>query len=154
MPSAKIDFKLGSLSFAGEGDENWLAKQLDKILESARTLAPVVQKNVHETGDDQTGDGDGPLKGTTPGKIGTLAAFLKTKNATKPGQKFLATAEWSHLKGKPTLAAADVVKALRDNHQSRLSNPAVFLSQNIARGYCDKNGDQFFVTDEGRASLH
>jgi hypothetical protein len=39
MSNAKIDFAFGSLSFSGEGEEDWLAKQLDKILTAAPTLS-------------------------------------------------------------------------------------------------------------------
>jgi hypothetical protein len=46
-----------------------------------------------------------------------------------------------------------VSKALNDANQKRLGNPAECLNQNVAKGYCEKDGKQFFVTDDGKSSL-
>jgi hypothetical protein len=39
MTQAKVDLTLGALSFSGEGQQEWLGEQLDKILEAAPGLA-------------------------------------------------------------------------------------------------------------------
>ena len=36
---ARLDFKTGDLSFSGEGEPDWLAAQLDKVLAALRELA-------------------------------------------------------------------------------------------------------------------
>lgn len=41
MGDVKIQLKLGAVEFSGEGDQDWLAKQLDKILEKAPKLAAI-----------------------------------------------------------------------------------------------------------------
>lgn len=38
MVDAKIQFKLGAIEFTGEGEKDWIAQQLDKILEKAPIL--------------------------------------------------------------------------------------------------------------------
>ena len=38
MATAKIDVKIGRVEFVGEGDEKWVAAQLDKILTWAQTV--------------------------------------------------------------------------------------------------------------------
>ncbi len=33
MADAKLEFKLGAIEFSGEGEKDWVAAQLDKILD-------------------------------------------------------------------------------------------------------------------------
>jgi len=66
----------------------------------------------------------------------------------------LATAEWLHRKGHKNITTRDVAKALQDNHQKRLGNPADCLNKNVSKGHCEKIGKEFFVTDDGRETLH
>jgi hypothetical protein len=65
----------------------------------------------------------------------------------------LATADWIRLKGEKNLKTSLVTKALQQNHQSKLSNPADSLSQNVAKGFCEKTTDGFFITPEGLKAL-
>jgi len=51
------------------------------------------------------------------------------------------------------LTTGDVSKALKDSNQSRLGNPSQCLNDNVSKGYCEKDGKQFFVTQEGKVSL-
>ena len=153
MATAKIEFTLGSIRFSGEGDETWVSEQLDKILEKAPDLikiapeiqaitqpAPVVSPQVSASSDDAISSQ-------------TLQNFLRAKDARSGLRKFLATAIWLHAKGNPRLATADVSKVLRDTSQSRLANASDCLTKNVSKGYIEKQGRQFFVTDEGRESL-
>jgi len=79
---------------------------------------------------------------------------LREKNAsTNQVRKFLATAVWLHARGKKRLSTADVTRALKDSNQTRLGNPADCLNKNVAKGHCEKDGKDFFVTSEGSASL-
>lgn len=84
----------------------------------------------------------------------TLAVFLKEKNATRNQvKKCLATAIWLEAKGKQRMTTSDVTKALKDSNQARLGNASDCLNQNVSKGYCEKDGKEFFVTDEGKSSL-
>ena len=83
-----------------------------------------------------------------------MATFLKEKGATtKQVLKFLATAVWIESKGKQRLSTGDITKALKDSNQSKLGNPAECLNQNVKKGFCEKDGSEFFVTTEGKDSL-
>lgn len=145
MPDVKIQIKIGGIEFSGEGDKDWLGHQLDKILTNAQKLATLAVPQV---------GGHNPM-GTDPTIAQkALAAFLKEKNATRNQlKKFLATAVWLEAKGHPKMTTGDVTKALKDSSQSRLGNPSDCLSKNVQKGYCEKDGRQFFVTEEGKTSL-
>lgn len=153
MADTKIQFKLGAIEFSGEGEKEWLEAQLDKILEKAPKLINIVPSTP------PVGAG-APVGAHTP--IGVdpaiaqqpLATFLRTKNATKNQvKKFLATAIWLESKGKNRLNTGDITQALKDSNQVRLSNASDCLNKNINKGYCDKDGKDFFVTEDGKNSL-
>ncbi len=151
MSESKIEIKIGQITFSGQGEQDWIAKQLDKILAQAEKLiqlAPVSgESDVEGAGRKAMGKDNVIAKKTLP-------AFLQEKNATtKQVKKFLATAIWLEAKGMNRMSTSDVTKALNDAHQKRLGNPADCLNQNVTKGYCQKDGSQFFVTDEGKNSL-
>lgn len=84
----------------------------------------------------------------------SLASYLSARQASSNQLKrFLATADWLRQKGVNELSTALVSKALKDNHQSRLGNPADCLNKNAAKGLVEKEGRTFFITPEGLASL-
>ncbi len=99
--------------------------------------------------------GGGAAGGQASKSGGTLAAFLKAKGATSNQvRKFLSTAIWLHDRDKKDrLTTGDVTKALADNQQSRLSNASDCLNQNVGKGFCEKDGKGFYVTEEGRAEI-
>jgi hypothetical protein len=148
--SAKIEFKLGGIDFSGEGEEKWVASQLDKILERAPELLTNASAPADEDLKQDAGGGGAP-----PGEQNvTLAKFLQQKTAgSSQVRRFLATAEWLTIRGNKRPTTSDVSKALKDNHQNRLANPADCLNKNVSKGYCEKDGKKFFVTPEGRKSL-
>lgn len=151
MADAKIQFKLGGIEFVGEGEKDWIAKQLDKILEKAPKLVALVPAGTTGGG---SGGGHTPM-GTDPQIAAkTLAVILKEKNATKNQvKKFLSTAIWLEAKGKQRMTTSDVTKALKDSNQTRLGNASDCLNQNVSKGYCEKDGKEFFVTDDGKSYL-
>ena len=115
------------------------------------TAARFKVEDLHLGGEGQ-GEGQGGDAPKT--KVGTLAAFFKTaNNVDSQGGKFLATAEWLHLKGGDTLKTSDVTRAISANRQSKLNNAADSLNQNVKKGFCEKSGQGFYVTDEGRQAL-
>ncbi len=81
---------------------------------------------------------------------GSLASHIKKHNADKNQRKrFLVTADWIRLRGKPDLTTASVANALQENQQAKLTNPADCLNKNASKGYCEKTPDGFFITPEG-----
>jgi hypothetical protein len=153
MPESKIEIKIGSIQFSAEGDQTWVSEQLDKMLEHAESLAQVAPSQVApvavEPPTAHTPMAEDPVVAQKP-----LATFLKDKNATTAQvTKFLATAVWLESKGKDRITTSEVTSALRTSNQSKLGNPADCLNQNVKKGYCEKDGKDFFVTQEGKDSL-
>jgi len=154
MADAKIDIKIGAVSFAAEGSEKWLSGELDKVLAQAPELAAIAP--TESTGDGSGGDGDGTYaKRGKKGNLGNLANFLKGKSATdNQVKKFLATAVYLlDTTGKDRISTKEVTLALKNAHQTKLTNPANCLNQNVSKGHAEKDGSSFFVTDPGRSSL-
>jgi len=151
MGESKIEFSIGDLSFAGEGEEKWLAMQLDKIIKAAPDLAkiePPAAKSPEGSGNGSAGDGSGGEFTTS------LANHIKEKGGeTSQVKRFLATADWLRRRGNSNLTTGDISKALSSNHQKRLSNPADNLNQNVSKGHCEKKGKGFFITPEGKQAL-
>jgi hypothetical protein len=153
MPDSKLQIKIGDLEFTAEGDPSWLEKQLDKVLEKSPTLmaqqTSLPAKSAPASTDAHTPMAPDPGISTKP-----LATFLKEKGATSNQvKKFLATAVWLESKGNSRMATGDVVKALAGANQSKLSNASQCLVGNTQKGYCEKEGGQFFVTSAGKDSL-
>ncbi|GAB3489301.1 hypothetical protein GCM10027399_05100 [Curvibacter fontanus] len=146
MTTAKIEISVGAITFSGEGTEDWLEKQLDKLLASAPALAAI-----HPPADSGSSDQNGSNGAKD---VGTLPSFLQKKGATKNHvRRFLATAEWLHSKGSRRLQTGDVSKALSDANQPRLGNASECLNKNVSKGHCEKEGKAFFVTPEGKTFL-
>ena len=143
MAQAKIELKIGGLAFSGDADAAWLEKQLDKLLDFAKSAD--VDQNV------ESADAETEAKpGERTGKRGTLSGFLRSHNATSNQvRKFLATAVWLTLDGKKRLSTGDVTKALSANHQGKLRNASDCLNRNVKQGRCEKEGKQFYVTEDG-----
>jgi hypothetical protein len=142
--SSKIEIKIGNLSFSGEGEEKWLSSEFDKVLDK------IGKKIDIDKIEDENYNGE--INSEISKKA--LATFLKEKNAeTNQNDKFLVTAVWLNSKGNDKIKTNDVTKALKDNHQKRLGNPTECLRQNISKGFCEKYGNQFFVTEEGKKSI-
>lgn len=147
--TTKIRMKVGTVEVEYEGPEAFLKKELPGLVTHMSSVA----SQVPESGDSHHAE-DGIRNGASNGKVGTLAAFLKDAQVGKSATKrFLATAEWLHRKGNGELQTRDVTKALRENHQPRLGNASQCLINNVNGGYCEKHGRNFYVTDDGRASL-
>jgi hypothetical protein len=141
MGNAKIEVTLGGITFSGEGEEDWLSQQLDKILKTAPELVAAAPP---------AGNAATPLVPPS-GTPGPLATFIKAKGGDNSQVKrFLATAAWLRRRGQTNLTTAAVSKALADNQQKRLGNPADCLNQNVSKGHCEKtpNGG-FYITPDG-----
>jgi hypothetical protein len=154
MNNSKIQVKVGIVEFSGEGDQEWLALQLDKIISKVPELlrleleSPTIKDETTEVG---------KLKNppaTVTSKPMNLSSWLKEKNATiNLVKKFLATAAFLQVGGKSRLSTAEIVTALKNSNQSKLANPADNLNANVKKGFCEKDGNEFFVTVEGLEEL-
>jgi hypothetical protein len=154
MHEARIEFTIGAISFTGEGDKDWVAAQLDKFLEKVPELTKLAPKK--QAAEMTPSDSNQATQAQQDDSIAqqTLPGFLQERGAMKPQiRKFLATAVWLTAKGKDRLTTGDVTQALRESKQSRLSNASDCLNKNVAKGLCEKDGKEFFVTQEGKDSL-
>ncbi len=147
--TTKVRIKVGEVEVDFEGPESFLTKKLPDLISQLSSLAKQVPSG--SAGSSAIGSGGG---GTGGGNTGTLPAFLKEKRVGKnQKKKFLATAQWLHLKGSERIRTGDVAKALRDSHQGRITDPSICLAKNVTHGNCEKVGEDFFVTDDGRRAL-
>lgn len=147
--------QIGSFTFSGEGEGEWLAAQLDKLLDRAEHIIkifPATPVEAATTAAPHHEAADFSLSTAVAAK--SLASFLKEKNATSNQvSKFLVTAAWLEAKGNKRLTTANVSAALKVANQGKLGNPSDNLAKNIAKGHCEKDGNQFFVTQEGKDFL-
>jgi hypothetical protein len=147
MADAKIDIKVGEVSFSGEGDGKWVSEQFDKMLKHLPDLVAVAPAQT---------EADASRKGPSAGKArGTLSSFLTSTNSKiNQTRRFLATALWLQNGGKGHLSTTEVSTALSDNHQNRLTNPSQCLADNVKQGFCEKDGKkEFYVTDDGKVEI-
>lgn len=155
VADSQIEIKVGSISFSGEGNGDWLSKQLDKVLAKIPELVAIAPQlnRENDNGSSSTRNVDGGEQ--TGVASGTLAAYLKsTGSTTSQVRKFLATAAWLHdSEKKNRLTTKEVSTALNGHNQGKLRNPADCLFQNVHKGHCVKDGKEFYVTPDGRASL-
>jgi hypothetical protein len=149
MSQSKIDVTVGALSFSGEGEQSWLAEQLDKVLKAAPEISQAqVPANM----------GSSETAATNAGSTGPFATTLASHIRDKGGDdnqvdRFLITADWLRQRGSSKLTTAAVSKALRENHQKKLANPADCLNKNVTKGYCEKADGGFFITPDGMKKL-
>ena len=138
----KIELTIGNVKFSGEADQDWLDQQISKLID----IAPQVQ--ITASGDGVPSKSEPELDRSVSNE--SLASFLRAKGGdTVQVQRFLATAAWLRRRGYEELTTRAVSKALRDNQQKRLGNPADCLNQNVGRGFCEKTSGGFFITPEG-----
>lgn len=150
MTIAKIEVTIGAITFSGEGSEDWLAKQLDKVIKEAPGLGKIAPPPAPKA---DSGDFDGGV--TDAPFTDSLASYIKAKGGESSQQKrFLATADWLRRKGDNALKTAAVSKALSTNHQKKLANPSQCLANNVSAGFCEKGpGGTFYITPDGRKEL-
>lgn len=144
----KLDVRIGKVKFKGEGDQDWLAEQLEKVVKAAPDMPDAPADDVDDDSDEADRNHRGSVFSTS------LAAYVRNKGADgNQTLRFLVTANWLRKRGISILTASAVAKALSDNHQSRLANPADCLNKNVSKGFCEKNKDGFFITPEGLKEL-
>lgn len=148
MTQSKLEISVGNLSFAGEGEQAWLAEQLEKVLKAAPEIA----------GDPTGAGGAAESSGGTASTGGAFTTTLATHIREKGGDdnqvdRFLTAADWLRRRGVPKLTTSEVTKTLKNNHQKRLANPADCLNKNVSKGMCEKADGGFFITPDGLKKL-
>lgn len=146
MAEAHIQIEIGKVKFTAEGSPDWVDKKYEEFLRQMSELQRLLPATAQEQSVDENMQDD---------QFGVpLAIFLKKKNVgANQNNRFLAAAVWLTNKGRKTIKTAEIVKALADAQQQRLGNPSDILNQNVKKGFCVRNGDGFYVTPEGEASL-
>jgi hypothetical protein len=125
------------------------SQQLQHVLSQVPELIKIPEVLAPEASAEE---GKGEPAATKP--VGSLASHIKAKGGdTNQLQRFMATADWLRLKGETALKTGLISKALAENHQKKLSNPADCLNKSVSKGHCEKNGDGFFITPEGLKTL-
>lgn len=149
MADAKIEVKVGAVSFTGEGTESWLSTELEKFIKHVPDLAKVAPAPPAD------GGGKGAVDHGQVKKTGTLAAYLTSKNASSnQTRKFLTTALFLQDGGHEHLTTSVVTKTLEDKKQGKLTNASQCLSDNVSAGFCEKKGNkEFYVTEEGKTEI-
>ena len=142
----RIQLSIGNMSFDGEGDQDWLDQHIHRLLEAfGQSQASSSVSAVNATSDSID-------RQSAPTE--SLASYIKSKGGDVAQiQRFLATAGWLNRRGKENLTTSLISKALQENQQKRLGNPSDSLNKNVAQGYCEKKGKEFFITPEGLAKL-
>ena len=150
MGQAKIQLTVGSVSFSGEGEQEWLEKQLHHILEAVPWLAKIETPSLVGEADIKLPKSDGAKAPFDQ----SLASYIREKNGDSSQlQRFLVTADWLRKRGDTSIKTGTVTAALKTNQQKRLSNPSDCLNKNVSQGFCEKNGAVFFITPDGLNAL-
>jgi hypothetical protein len=157
MNETKIQIKIGSIEFSGEGNQDWLTTQFDKVLDRIPELAKIglpISSSSPIPSKTSLGVEDG-IKSDSDNIPRNLVKFLKEKDAlSKQVRKFLATAAFLQLNGKNRVSTEDVTETLRRANQARLGNASDCLNKNVQKGLCEKDGTAFFVTIDGLEELN
>lgn len=151
MAAARLEVVVGDIHFSADGTEEWVSTTFAKFLDqtanirSGKLLDGKVVAKAEPSGEHQP---------PTPKSLGNLASFIRQHNGnTTQVRRFLAASLWLQRSGASLLKTSDVAKALLDARQQPLNNPADVLNQNVAKGFCVKSGEGFYVTSEGEESL-
>lgn len=161
MANGRLEFKIGNIEFIGEGEQEWVTLQLEKMLERIPDLQKEnptkVIKSQPETDTSEAmlpsnsgGDLFSTPKTTQRAIPENLSTFLRSKDCIdKQRRKFLGTAVWLQQNGKQLIKTKEVTDALRAARQVKITNPSHQLNQNISQGFCQKEGNGFYVTPQG-----
>jgi hypothetical protein len=157
MANARIEIKIGNIEFISEGEQDWVTEQLDKILDRSKDIVPINKKEalVIPSALEVIPEANHPTDLFSTSKPTraipeNLSTFLRKKDAIdKQRRKFLGAAVWLQLNGQQMVKTKEVTDALRAARQVKITTPSHQLNQNIAQGFCQKEGRGFYVTPQG-----
>src|SRR5258708_8407814 len=125
MNETKIQIKIGGIEFLGEGNQDWLTTQFDKVLDRIPELAKIgltISSPSANPGKTSPGIEDGS-KADSENIPRNLVKFLKEKDAiAKQVRKFLPTPAFLQLNGKNRVNTEDVTETLTPANQTRIAN--------------------------------
>jgi hypothetical protein len=149
MSHSKIEVNVGGVAFSGEGEQAWLAEQLDKVLKAAPEIARAKPQDPVASSLTEGSSSGGGNKFAT-----TLSAYIRDKGGDDSQvDRFLITADWLRRRGASKLTTSAISKALKDNQQKRLVNSADCLNKNVSKGFCEKADGGFYITPDGLRKL-
>jgi|TARA_B110000114_G_scaffold112358_1_gene117936 hypothetical protein len=149
MANARIEFKIGNIEFVGEGEQDWVTEQLDKVLTRIPELASESKKSTPKAIPQQVSSPK-TTQVTEQTTTENLSTFLRKRDAIdKQRRRFLGTAVWLQRRGQQMMKTKEVTDALRAARQVKITNPSHQLNQNISQGFCQKEGQGFYVTPQG-----
>lgn len=145
MSNSKIQVKVGIVEFSGEGNQEWLAAQLDKILEKVPELLKI------EVGTSNIGSDSGQKPNTQQSanksnlSVLNIAGKLSSKSG---GDLVIAAAAYLHfVEGKATFTRDDISlnmkKATGIYKNSFLANLTTILAGMEKNGSLLKNGNTY-----------
>jgi hypothetical protein len=161
MANGRLEFKIGNIEFIGEGEQEWVTQQLEKMLKrvpdlqkegAQKIVKPQPKTDTSHLVLPSTLEGDlFSAPKVTPRVIPeNLSTFLRNKDCIdKQRRKFLGSAVWLQQNGKQLIKTKEVTDALRAARQVKITNPSHQLNQNISQGFCQKEGNGFYVTPQG-----
>lgn len=109
MSESKIQVKVGIVEFSGEGDKQWLAEQLDKILEKIPELLKI---EVNQGTQNNNGNGGGSGTGNISGlSVINIASKLNCKSGP---DLIIAAAAYIHfIDKKASFSRDDISQAMK-----------------------------------------
>lgn len=148
MSISKILVKVGIVEFSGEGDQDWLAKQLDKILEKIPELLKIEVAGA-KNNNFQNGGTDSEAGGTLAGlSVLNVAGKLNTKSG---GDLAIAAAAFLHfVEGKLSFTRDDISSTMKKATGIYKDSMMANLTTTLAA--LEKNGT--FTKSSNSYSLH
>lgn len=146
MSDSKINVKVGIVEFSGEGNQDWLAKQLDKILEKIPELLKI------EVGNPPLGNIDGQNGGTKQVNNSLSVLNIAGKLSSKSGGDLViaASAFLHFVEKKPNFSRDDISlnmkKATGIYKDSFLANLTTTLAGMEKNGSLLKNGNTYSLS--------
>ena len=142
MSESKIQVKVGIVEFSGEGEQDWLAKQLDKILEKVPELLKIEVSNSPRTIPGTPNE----ISSTGIPKAGLSVLNITGKLSPKSGSDLaIAAAAYVHfVEGKPSFTRDDISSTMKKAtgiyKNSYFANLTTTLAQLEKNGSLLKNG--------------
>jgi hypothetical protein len=157
MSESKIQVKVGIVEFSGEGEQEWLAKQLDKILEKVPELLKIeVSGSGRPTGNtDNNHNGNGT---TTISGLSVLNIAGKLSNKSGSDLAIIAAAYLHFVEGKTSFSRDDISSAMKKAtgiyKDSYMSNLTSYLTQLEKSSIFLKNGSSYSLSANKANELH
>jgi len=121
MSETKIQIKVGIVEFSGEGNQDWLATHLDKILEKIPELLKIEMTNPQAIAgrfatNNQNIGANGSNQSQTGSSLQLSVASIATKLNAKSGQDvaLAAAACLNMVKGKKSFTRSEILETMKD----------------------------------------